>query len=279
MKILKRTRTKFAVRGGGHMPNKGAQGITDGVLIALTQMKQLKLTQGGKIAQVGPGLRWAEVYDWISEFGLAVSGGRYSPVGVPGLLLGGGVNFFGSRYGWSANRIANMEVVLADGSIVNANADSNPKLYWALKGGSSNFGIVTRFDLKTFPFKSIFGGFTTYDSNYFDEYIRAIAYYCTAAGGSSDERTHVNPSMTYVAATGARSIYSIIGHLGTQVNPPSLANFTKIPTVMTDNSLRPKLDLFTNETLLPFFSDRSSRYVKPKFLLFARSFDWVDLQM
>jgi len=65
------------------MPNPGAQGITDGVLIALAQLKTLKLSQDRNTASIGPGLRWGEVYDWISDFGLAVTGGRYSPVGVP----------------------------------------------------------------------------------------------------------------------------------------------------------------------------------------------------
>lgn len=153
----------------------------------------------------------------------------------------------------------NFEVVLANGTVVNANQNSNPSLFWALKGGSTNFGIVTRFDLKTFPFDTIYGGFTTYDPAYFDDYVKAIAKYVPITGGSSDDALHVNPSLTYIAATGAFSIYSIIGRLGSETNPKSLADFSKIPVLSSDNSVRPKLDLYTNETALPFFSDRSSR--------------------
>ena len=139
------------------MPVPGAAGITNGVLISTQKLDSMHLTNSQKTAHLGPGLRWGAVYDWISLYNLGVVGGRYDPVGVSRLLLGGGINYFGSQYGWATNGVSNFKVVLANSLIVDANARSNPGLFWTLKGGSSNFGIVTRFDLITFPVASRYG--------------------------------------------------------------------------------------------------------------------------
>ncbi|KAI9739477.1 MAG: hypothetical protein M1818_005165 [Claussenomyces sp. TS43310] len=259
IKALQTSGTKFAVRGGGHMPNPGAAAISDGVLISMTQINEMRLTEGRKVAQLGPGLRWGAVYDWISQYDLAVVGGRYDPVGVPGLLLGGGINYFGSQYGWAASMVANFQVVLANGSIVDANPTSHSDLFWALKGGSSNFGIVTRFDVKTFPFPSLYGGFTVYNSSYLDEFLDATAYFCIPEGGSSDIHTHVNPSLSYNGTDGTFDIYTIISHTGTNPAPASVANYSKIPAISNDDSVRTKLSWFTNETAGPAYIDRSTR--------------------
>jgi FAD/FMN-containing dehydrogenase len=90
--------------------------------------------------------------------GLGITGGRVSTVGVAGLTLGGGASFHSGRRGFACDDMLNYEVVLADGSVVNANKDENPRLWKALKGGGSNFGIVTRFDMAAFPAGDIYGG-------------------------------------------------------------------------------------------------------------------------
>ena len=100
--------------------------------------------------EVGPGHDWGFVYTELDKHQLAVAGGRLAPVGVPGLLLAGGVSFHGNQHGWSADNVLEYEVVLASGEIATASADENQNLFWALKGGSSNFGIVTKFKLRTF---------------------------------------------------------------------------------------------------------------------------------
>lgn len=102
-------------------------------------------------AAVQPGARWGSVYKEIEKYGLSVTGGREGNVGVGGLTLGGGASFHTGTHGFACDGVRNYEVVLADGAIVNANADENPDLFKALKGGSNNFGIVTRFDMQTFP--------------------------------------------------------------------------------------------------------------------------------
>ena len=223
-------------------------------------MNRMKLTKNKGIAQLEPGLRWGAVYDWISKYNLGVVGGRYNPVGVPGLLLGGGINFFGSQFGWSVSRVANFEVVLANSSIVQANKDTNPDLFWALKGGSSNFGIVTRFDCRTFPVNSLYGGTTIYKSEFLNEYLDAIASYAVPGGGSDDVRGSINPTLQLNVSSGTFTINSLSSHIGSDPNPAAFANFTNIPANFSDNSVRPNFAAFADETSAPAYGDRSSRY-------------------
>jgi FAD/FMN-containing dehydrogenase len=261
--ILKATETKFAVRSGGHMPVPEAASIAEGVLISTENMNTMRLTDGNTIAQLGPGLRWGAVYEWVSQYNLGIVGGRYGPVGVSGLLLGGGVNYFSSKYGWAANMVSNLEIVLANSTIVNANVQTNPDLFWALKGGSSNFGIVTRFDVRTFPVSSVFGGTTFYKPEYVDKYLDAVAAYVAPGGGSNDVLASINPTLQLTPSDGSFTIYSLSSRLGNDPDPAAFANFTKLPADSSSNSVRGSFAAFTNETASPLYGDRSSRYSLP----------------
>ena len=261
LEILVATGTHFAVRSGGHMPIPGAASTNDGVLIGMTNMNALNLVANGKVAQIGPGQTWGAVYDWISAHGLAVVGGRYGPVGVSGLLLGGGINFFGSRKGWSMNNVVNYQVVLADHSIVNANASSHPDLFWALKGGSNNFGIVTRFDCATFPVTRVFGGLVAYDTPSMPKYIEAIADFVTPGGGFDDPDAAIVPAIGITPATESVTGLALIFHNGNDPNPKSLQGFTGIPAVSGKLEELPSFSSFTDETNIAAFGNRSSRYV------------------
>ncbi|RPB22561.1 FAD-binding domain-containing protein [Terfezia boudieri ATCC MYA-4762] len=125
--------------------------ITDGVLVALTKLKTLELAEDKKSVLVGPGLQWGDVYRYLLPHNVFVVGGRITNVGVPGFLLGGGISYLGSRWGFGMDNVEEFEVVLADSSVVRANKRSHLDLFWALKGGSSNFGIVTSFRLTAHP--------------------------------------------------------------------------------------------------------------------------------
>ncbi|KAI9800734.1 MAG: hypothetical protein M1833_003150 [Piccolia ochrophora] len=138
---------QFAIKGGGHMPWGGAANIADGITIDLERMRDVTVTPDGDTVAVEAGARWGDVYSLLDPMGIAVSGGRYSSVGVGGLTTGGGNSFFAARYGLVCDNVKNFEVVLASSEIVNANASSNSDLFRVLKGGGNNFGIVTRFDL------------------------------------------------------------------------------------------------------------------------------------
>lgn len=118
-----------------------------------------------------PLFRWSDVYTYLQKFELTAAGGRLGPVGVPGLLLAGGVNFYGNQVGFGCDTVVNYEVVLADGSIVEANKTSHPDLFWALKGGSSNFGIVTWFDLETIKSAKVWAGAHTVSAEHIDQFL------------------------------------------------------------------------------------------------------------
>lgn len=140
------------------MPVINAQSNDGGIVFALANLDAKILSQDRTTVSIGPGNRWGDVYHWISEFGLAVPGGRYPDVGVGGYLTGGGLSFFGNRVGWGASSIVGAEVVLGNGTIVETSSTTHSDLLWALKGGNNNFGIVTRFDIATFELSTAFGG-------------------------------------------------------------------------------------------------------------------------
>ncbi|KAF2732480.1 FAD-binding domain-containing protein [Polyplosphaeria fusca] len=157
VKVLRKSRkSKFAVRGGGHNANVGYNNIIDGATIDMRNVSKVEIV--GDVVQVGAGAIWQQVYDEISPHNISVMGGRIGVVGVGGFLTGGGISFFSPELGWSCDYVQNFQIVLATGEIVNANATSKPELFAALKGGQSNFGIVTRFDLKHFPVGNLWGG-------------------------------------------------------------------------------------------------------------------------
>ncbi|RYC58032.1 hypothetical protein CHU98_g8176 [Xylaria longipes] len=148
---------RFAVRSGGHTSYAGAASITGGVTVDLSSLKSIELSQDRSTVSVDVGARWQQVYEKLDPFNLTAVGGRNGLVGVGGLTTGGGISHLSPRAGWACDAVSNYEVVLADGSIVNAN-DDDPDLLFALRGGSNNFGIVTRVELQTFKQGPLWGG-------------------------------------------------------------------------------------------------------------------------
>ncbi|CAH0022125.1 unnamed protein product [Clonostachys rhizophaga] len=142
---------KFAIKGGGHAPAAGFANVNRGVLIDLTTLSSVSLNQDSSVASVGAGAKWLDVYQHLDESGVQVAGGRNGNVGVGGLLLGGGISHFTTQVGWACDNVVNYEIVLANGTIINADKTNHPDMFLALKGGGNNLGVVTRFDLATFP--------------------------------------------------------------------------------------------------------------------------------
>ncbi|EMD95592.1 hypothetical protein COCC4DRAFT_183156 [Bipolaris maydis ATCC 48331] len=157
--------TKFAIKGGGHNANAGSNNIDDGVTIDMQSLKKVEVAKGDQVVRVGAGALWQDVYDTAEKRNRTVMGGRIGVVGTAGFLTGGGISFLSPEHGWACDAVENFEVALASGKLVNANSTSNSDLYAALKGGQNNFGIVTRFDLKTYAARSIWGGRTVYGPN------------------------------------------------------------------------------------------------------------------
>ncbi|KAH9883543.1 6-hydroxy-D-nicotine oxidase [Xylariomycetidae sp. FL2044] len=167
------TTCNWAVRGGGHMTWAGASDIHDGVTLDLGLMNHTEYAPGAKVASIGAGSLWRDVYATLEPFGVTAPGGRTSTVGVAGFLTGGGNNFYSSMVGLGCDNVVNFEVVLASGEMVNANAETNADLHKALKGGSCNFGVVTRIDMMVIETGNLWGGQVLYPLNTTDQHIAA----------------------------------------------------------------------------------------------------------
>lgn len=147
----------IAVRGGGH--NGGGLGLCDdGIVIDLSGIKFVLVNQSNKTVKVGGGNLWGEVDHATHPFGLAVPAGIISTTGVGGLTLGGGVGYLSRKYGLSIDNLLEADMVLADGSFVTVNEKENADLFWAIRGGGGNFGIVTAFTFQAHPVKNVYGG-------------------------------------------------------------------------------------------------------------------------
>lgn len=146
-----------AVRGGGH--NGGGLGICDdGLVIDMSGIKFIRVDVASKTVRVGGGNVWGEVDHATHPFGLAVPAGIISTTGVGGLTLGGGVGHLSRKYGLTIDNLLEADMVLADGSFVTVNENQNSDLFWAIRGGGGNFGIVTSFKFQAHDVKTVFGG-------------------------------------------------------------------------------------------------------------------------
>jgi hypothetical protein len=147
----------IAVRGGGH--NGGGLGICDdGMVIDLSGIKFIRVDTTNNTVRVGGGNLWGEVDHATHAYGLAIPAGIISTTGVGGLTLGGGVGYLSRKYGLTIDNLLEANMVLADGSFVTVNAKQNTDLFWAIRGGGGNFGIVTSFKFQAHPLKTVIGG-------------------------------------------------------------------------------------------------------------------------
>jgi FAD/FMN-containing dehydrogenase len=145
--FARRRGLRLAVKGGGHS-NAGHSTIEDGLLIDLSLMKGVEVDPHSKTARVQPGVKWGEFNPVAEKHGLATPGGTVSTVGVSGFTLGGGGGYLTRKYGMAVDNLLSAEVVTADGRLVRASDDENPELFWALRGGGGNFGVVTSFEFR-----------------------------------------------------------------------------------------------------------------------------------
>jgi FAD/FMN-containing dehydrogenase len=146
-----------AIRGGGH--NGGGLGVCDdGLVIDLSGIKFVRVDTSDDTVRIGGGNLWGEVDHATHPFGLAIPAGIISTTGVGGLTLGGGVGHLSRKYGLTIDNLLEADMVLADGSFVTVSAKQNSDLFWAIRGGGGNFGIVTSFKFQAHKVKTVFGG-------------------------------------------------------------------------------------------------------------------------
>jgi len=166
LRIIGETRTPFAVKGGGHATNPGFSSTT-GIQISMTRFNQVIVDKTASTVEVGTGLIWDDVYQALDGTGLNVVGGRVSGVGVAGFTLGGGYSWLSNQYGLTIDNTESYELVLPNGTIQTVTSQ-NEDLWFALRGGFNNFGIVTKFVLQAHPQGDVWGGFVIIPDLFFN---------------------------------------------------------------------------------------------------------------
>ena len=144
----------------------------------------------------------------------------------------GGISYFGAQYGFGCDQVQNFEIVLASGQITNASVKQNPDLFAALKGGSNNFGIVTRFDLQTFKLGEYWGGSNYYLGNETTSLLDA--FYSFVVNPNFDDKASVILTTVYDGAEGAAIVDVNFAYTAPIENPPVFANFSDVPTYVED---------------------------------------------
>ena len=150
-------RLPLAIRGGAHSV-AGASTCNDGLVIDFADMKSIHVDPRARIARAEPGLRWAEFDRETQAFGLATTGGTVGDTGIAGLTLGGGFGWLAGSFGMTVDNLRSADLVLASGELVRASDDDNPDLFWAIRGGGGNFGVVTSFEYRLHQVGPIVGG-------------------------------------------------------------------------------------------------------------------------
>ncbi len=147
----------LAVRGGGHsVPGFGT--VDDGVVVDLSGMRNVRVNPVSRTARAGGGATWGDFNAATHAFGLASTGGIISTTGVGGLTLGGGIGYLDRGLGLACDNLISADVVTADGQFLIASEKENDDLFWALRGGGGNFGVVTALEFKLAPVSTIYGG-------------------------------------------------------------------------------------------------------------------------
>ncbi|MBS1880579.1 MAG: FAD-binding oxidoreductase [Actinobacteria bacterium] len=148
---------RVAPQGAGH--NAGPLGPLDGtVLLKTTRLDRVHIDGTSGCARAGAGARWEDVVPQASELGLAALHGSTPDVSVAGYTLGGGLGWYGRKHGLAANRVGAIELVTADGEVRRVDAENEPELFWALRGGGGNYGVVTALEFDLLPISSVFAG-------------------------------------------------------------------------------------------------------------------------
>src|SRR5215510_2672461 len=166
-----------SVRGGGHSaPGYGTN--IGGVVIDLSSMKAITVDPARRSARAEGGVLWRDFDSATQAHGLATTGGTVSNTGIGGLTLGGGLGWLMAKYGLTIDNLISAEVVTADGQLCKASAAEHPDLFWALRGGGGNFGIVTSFEYRLHPVSQVLGGLVIHPLDQAAEMLRFYRDYC-----------------------------------------------------------------------------------------------------
>jgi FAD/FMN-containing dehydrogenase len=171
----------LAVRGGGH--SAAGSGVCDrGLMIDLSGMKGIRVDPARQTVRAEPGLTWGEFDGETQAFGLATTGGVVSTTGIAGLTLGGGIGWLGRTHGLSCDNLLSVDVVTADGQLRTASAEDHADLFWAVRGGGGNFGVVTSFEYRLHAVgPTVLGGLLVWPRPMARDVLRAFREFTQAA--------------------------------------------------------------------------------------------------
>ncbi|KAL8664740.1 MAG: hypothetical protein Q9168_007844 [Polycauliona sp. 1 TL-2023] len=238
--LLSITGTTYAIRSGGHSPFKGFASTDNGVLIAMHKMKGVEYDAKSETVRMAMGNTWGDVYGNLTQFNRIVVGGRLAPVGMA-LVTGGGLSHYSNEKGFASDNVVNFEMVLADGSLINANATSNSDLWWAMKAGQNNFGITTHITTKAYPMGAVWGGLRVWNASQLDAVSDAFAEY--QREGQLDTKSSVIPDLV---PTNGTLFITLIYFAPITTRPKAFDAFYKIPAISDDSKAHPNfLDLIS----------------------------------
>jgi FAD/FMN-containing dehydrogenase len=201
---------EVSVRGGGH--NVAGRAVTDGgVMIDLAEMKGIEIDPDNATATAQGGVVWRELNDATAEHGLAVTGGVISTTGIAGFTLGGGLGWLMGKYGLAADNLVAVELVTADGEVLDVDASSHPDLFWALQGGGGNFGVATSFTFRMHPVDTIIGGLIAHP---FEAAPDVLRFYRDAAASASDDLSVFAGLVHAPDGSGAKLVAMVVFHIG-----------------------------------------------------------------
>jgi FAD/FMN-containing dehydrogenase len=170
----------LSVRGGGHSV-PGHSTCDDGLLLDLSLMRSVRVDPAAKTARAEGGVNWGTFDHEAQAFGLASTGGQVSTTGIAGLTLGGGIGWLMRKHGLACDNLISADVVTADGRLVTASAEQNEELFWGLRGGGGNFGVVTSLEYRLHEVGMVFGGAVMHPIDRAHEALRFFREFCAAA--------------------------------------------------------------------------------------------------
>jgi FAD/FMN-containing dehydrogenase len=201
---------EIAVRGGGH--NVAGRAVTEGgLMIDLAEMKAIEVDPEARTARAEGGMNWNEFNAATAEHGLAVTGGAISTTGIAGLTLGGGLGWLMGVQGFASDNLLSVELVTANGEVLNVTEESQPDLFWALRGGGGNFGVATTFEYRLHPVRQVVGGLAVHP---FDAAREVLTFYRDFTKSLPDELTVFAALAHAPDGSGAKIAAMAVCHVG-----------------------------------------------------------------
>jgi FAD/FMN-containing dehydrogenase len=208
--FARRAGLEVSVRGGGH--NVAGRAVSDGgMMISLADMRRIAVDPERATITAEGGATWAELNAAAGEHGLAVTGGAVSTTGIAGLTLGGGLGWLMAKHGLAADNLLSVELVTADGEVLDVDGSSHPDLYWALRGGGGNFGVATSLTYRLHPVGMVTGGLIAHPLEAAPGLLR---FYRDAVAGASDDLTVFAGLVHAPDGSGAKLAALVVFHAG-----------------------------------------------------------------